>query len=150
MKKAYLSLIIGLMLAGSFTLVVNFEHVRADIIRVPDDYSTISAALSAASIGDTVAVRAGTYRESFSPLDGVAILGGYDPAFSLRDPALYETVLESSGRVAACYGCVGSTAVLDGFTMTGGGGQDGGVGRGREGGPRGPGGQGQRLRPDEG
>lgn len=97
--------------------------------RVPDDYATIAAALAAAAPGDTVAVRAGTYPGSFSLRDGVAVLGGYDPTFTIRDAGIYETVLTAGGRVATCLGCVGPTAVVDGFTITttGAGDEDGGL-----------------------
>lgn len=97
--------------------------------RVPDDHPTIAAALAAASPGDTVAVRAGTYPGSFTLRDGVAVLGGYDPTFTLRDVERYETILTASGRVITCLGCVGPTGVVDGFTITttGAGDEDGGL-----------------------
>jgi hypothetical protein len=95
--------------------------------RVPDDYPTISAALAASTPGDTVGVRAGSYVDSFSPRDGVAILGGYDPDFVMRDPANYPTTLTSTGRIATALGCVGETVVIDGFILTGGAGEEGGL-----------------------
>ena len=54
---------IGTMLGGLSVLVGKVEASPA-IIYVPDDYSTIQAAVNAASPGDTVIVRDGTYIEN--------------------------------------------------------------------------------------
>jgi Right handed beta helix region/FlgD Ig-like domain len=101
---------------------------RADFLRVPDDYPTISLALGVAQPADVIGVRGGTYRDTFALRNGIAILGGFDPAFSERDPLLYETVLRAldDGRIVTA-NSVGSGAVLDGFVLTGGRGQDGGL-----------------------
>jgi hypothetical protein len=77
--------------------------------------------------GDTVGVREGSYFESFIPKNGVAILGGFNSLFTNRDPTLHETTLTSNGRVVTCLGGVGQSAIIDGFTMAGGGGEVGGL-----------------------
>ena len=49
------------------------------------DLSVAMGDRDVAAFGDTVAVRTGTYPSSFVPVDGVAILGGYDATFTTRD-----------------------------------------------------------------
>jgi len=108
-----------------------------------DAYTSLQSALTAASSGDQIWVAAGTYKpgaartNSFSMKNGVAIYGGFagyeDPcSFDLasRDFEANETIL--SGDIGTpdvntdnCYhvvysGSVNVTAILDGFTITGG------------------------------
>ena len=60
---ALVGLMIGGMLGGLPTLVSKVEASPATIC-VPDDYSTIQAAVNASSSGDTIIVRDGTYIEN--------------------------------------------------------------------------------------
>ena len=59
--KKLLSMLFGLVLLVSLVLVTAAPVAAAGIIHVPDDYSTIQAALNASQDGDTIMVAAGTY-----------------------------------------------------------------------------------------
>jgi hypothetical protein len=104
-------------------------------------YADLQAALAAASSGDEVWVAAGTYlpttttsrTASFVLESGVAVYGGFagfETARTQRDPKAYETVLSGDIGLAGTTtdnayhvvqgGSAGPTAILDGFTITGG------------------------------
>jgi len=62
MKKAISAIVIALLLTSMLLLSLNIRLARAPAtIIVPDDFSTIQAAINAASDGDTIFVRNGTY-----------------------------------------------------------------------------------------
>lgn len=89
----------------------------AATLRVPADYATIQAAISAASKGDEVIVAPGIYHESVtmsSPL--LSRLSSTDPS----DPAVVSgTVIDGGGTedVMDIEGNVGSSFTLEGFTL---------------------------------
>ena len=114
-----------------------------------DAYNYLQDALSAALPGDIILVAQGTYKPdadtlnpagtanrhaTFKILTGVSIYGGFPPngcnSWNDRDPNAYPTVLSGDIGVAGdltdnCYHVVtgsnmGTTAVLDGFTITAG------------------------------
>lgn len=64
MKKKRLTGVLVLALLFSAVVVVLPAQAEARTIVVPDDYSTIRAAVNAASAGDTVFVRKGVYNET--------------------------------------------------------------------------------------
>jgi len=76
-KKATLLLV--LILAASSIVSVLPVKGEAKTIIVPDDYPTIQSAVTAASAGDTVFVRKGTYRESTLRINKALSLIGEDP-----------------------------------------------------------------------
>jgi hypothetical protein len=101
----------------------------------PACFSTISAALASAHTGDTIRVAAGTFIEYVTITKTVTLEGGWNSAFTARDPHLYQTVIrppDASLSVVHIQGQYGNPAVVapifDGFTITGGGGGDHGGG----------------------
>lgn len=87
----------------------------------------ISDAVSNAAAGDSILVRGGKYAESVALKNGVVLLGGYDATFTTRDPATNPTLIYGNLQAAAVTSGtnVTSTAVLDGFVLSGGGGSPG-------------------------
>ncbi|MFC1931213.1 right-handed parallel beta-helix repeat-containing protein, partial [Chloroflexota bacterium] len=83
------------------------------VLEVPDGYSTISAALSAAVSGDTISVSAGNYTESIVLKSGVDIVSDRTG----------ETKIRGNGSAPVVKANSVTNARLDGFTITGGGGQ---------------------------
>src|SRR5262245_59355765 len=79
--------------------------VDAAVLIVPDDYSTVQAALDAAANGDSIFIRAGVYTESLK-LVGKDILVHGEP-----DGAVLTTA--SSGRILDLGSGVTSATVLD-------------------------------------
>lgn len=62
MRKAVSTILLIILIIPIFTFRVGI--VRARTITVPDDYPTIQAAVNAASPGDSIIVRSGTYTEN--------------------------------------------------------------------------------------
>ncbi len=84
-------------------------------------YASIRAAINAAASGDTVKVAAGTYYEIITILQKtVKLLGGYNNAFTFRDPeGNVSKIVGRSDTAAVAISRVGNCKV-DGFTITGG------------------------------
>jgi hypothetical protein len=109
-------------------LVMNFglgiEWTSAQIHHVPDDYSTIQAAINAAERGDTVLVGQGTYYENINFRGkGITVASSYlvtnDPEDILA--TIIDGSMPSSPDTGSCVLLVSgedSTAVLEGFTLT--------------------------------
>src|SRR5688572_7065811 len=70
-------LIVGIV-AGAFAL--NRQRNAVNVLRVPEEYATIQAAITAAAAGDVIQVRAGTYAENLL-LDRPIVLtaASFDP-----------------------------------------------------------------------
>jgi len=84
-KLVYLIVLIvafGLIIAGCIPVVPPSEQsnignlTKGTTINVPVDYSTIQAAITAASPGDTILVAAGTYNENVTIDESVILQGG--------------------------------------------------------------------------
>ncbi len=91
----------------------------ADILRVPGDFPTIQAAITAAEDGDEVEVHPGTYNENINLLGKAITVRSTDPT----DPAVVvSTIIDGGGRgtVVTCDSGEGADTVLSGFVITGG------------------------------
>jgi hypothetical protein len=98
----------------------------ATILDVPARYATIQAAIDAATNGDTVLVAPGTYLENIAfGTKNIVVAGMY---ILTRDPSfILNTVIDGSAPTnpdsASCVRITGgqdTSAVLEGFTLTGG------------------------------
>lgn len=87
-------LIIGVV-AGA--LALNRQRQAASVLRVPEEYPTIQAAINAAGTADIVQVGTGTYNENLI-LDRPIILTA--ASFDSVNPANNTTVIEGGGGVA--------------------------------------------------
>ncbi len=79
------------------------------VLRVPGQYGTIQAALTAAAAGDTVSVAPGTYHENLD-------FGGKDVHLISSAGATATTIAPGGGTAVS----IGPLASIDGFTITGG------------------------------
>lgn len=75
-------------------ILVLCPEIQATTITVPNDYPTIQDAIDAASTGDTIVVRSGTYHESLS-LDKALILTAEN--YDADDPANNTTIIDGGG-----------------------------------------------------
>jgi hypothetical protein len=98
-------------------------------------FSTIQAALKAAGPGDIIRVAAGTYVEYVTITKTITLEGGWNAAFTSRDPLANITTIrppDTSFSVVFIQGKYGDpgavTPTLNGFTITGGGGGNHGGG----------------------
>jgi hypothetical protein len=81
-------LIVGIV-AGAFAL--NRQRNAVNVLRVPEEYATIQAAITAAAAGDVIQVRAGTYAENLL-LDRPIVLtaASFDPVNPVNNTAIIE------------------------------------------------------------
>jgi parallel beta-helix repeat protein len=89
-------------------------------------FHTISDAITAAGVGDTIQVAAGTYVENVIITKTLTLEGGWDATFTHRDPALYITNINPSNAalaVVTVHGQFGNTSAvaptIDGFAISG-------------------------------
>ncbi len=92
------------------------QMVLAATQRVPSQFSTISKALDAADIGDTVKVAGGTYIEHIKLKDGVTLQGGWNGDFTNRNISTNETIIDGIKEKGPTVNGA-DNAVLDGFTV---------------------------------
>ncbi len=60
--------------------------------------TTIAGAINSVGAGDTLFIAEGVYNEGMSAHDGATYLGGYNAETGLRDPELYESIIDGTGR----------------------------------------------------
>ncbi len=98
----------------------------ARVINVPSDQATIQAGIDAAADGDTVLVASGTYLENVNFLGKKIVLASHfvlDRSFSFIRNTIIDGSSPTNGDTASCVVMASgedSTAVLQGFTITGG------------------------------
>jgi hypothetical protein len=87
----------------------------AQVLEVPQQYSTISAALAAAPAGASIFVSAGTYNEQLTwpNRDGIRLIGLAGPAQTIVDA-------KGAGRALTMSGALSSRTIVEGFTFQGG------------------------------
>ncbi len=85
-------------------------HVSSDVLRVPEDFPTIQAAIDASQAGDTVLVGPGTWAESVRLKSGVALTGS----------GATQTILDARGAAKTLVDFTGAQDVsISGFTFRG-------------------------------
>jgi hypothetical protein len=108
-------------------------HTNGKTITVPDDHKSIQAAINAASSGDIVLVKPGTYYELLVMKDGVKVVSdsadGGDELVSVEGAMLklphrtLRTIIDGSGSTPSTHGMfdfdpgLGRNSIIDGFTI---------------------------------
>lgn len=101
------------------SLTVTIASLSAITIYVPDDYPTIQQSIDAASAGDTVIVRPGTYVENIDYLGkAITVKSDQGPRVTVIDGGNPSN--PDFGSVVAFQSGEGLDSVLDGFTLTNG------------------------------
>jgi len=94
--------------------ILSASAARAQTTRlVPSQYSTIGAALDAASAGDTVLVSPGVYQEHYLQVNGVTLRSVDGPAVTIIDA-------QGLGRVLRVRNYKGLPCLIEGFTIANG------------------------------
>jgi hypothetical protein len=111
-----------------YLLFIIINNVSANTIRVPQDYSTIQAAINAAQRGDTVLVSEGTYFENIN-FQGKGIVVTSNYIFTQDWQTVLGTIINGSTAInkdtastVQLLNGEDSTSVIEGFTITGGSG----------------------------
>ncbi|MCF8240714.1 MAG: T9SS type A sorting domain-containing protein [Melioribacteraceae bacterium] len=114
------------LITFSIILLIYCTTAIAGILKVPEDYSTIQEAINAAINGDTVLVSEGTYFENIN-FKGKGITVGSEFVTDGDVTHIAETIINGSlpahSDTASCVLFINSedsSAVLEGFTITGG------------------------------
>lgn len=107
---------------------INLLRALGDRIQeVPEEFSSLFDAMNEAAVGDTIAFRSTTVLTGPLTVENkeVSLLGGWNAALTARDPAGAPTVITGNATSAGLRfaGGVGPGTVVDGFRVTGGGGQ---------------------------
>ncbi len=126
---------IGLAKASekALSLIDTDFHKNGNTINVPDDHTSIQAALNAAESGDTVLVKAGTYYEQLIMKDGVRLISdasengndllAFKNAHLKMPRRTLRTIIDGSKAKPSKHGMidfdpgVGRKSIIDGFTI---------------------------------
>ncbi len=128
-------------LAGNTTAIEVELVVAADAVYVDGDggsgdgsspgspAGSIGDVAGSAAPGEIIRVTGGTYDETITLVDGVAIVGGWDPTFTTQDPLTNPTVLAPTDLTSAPAGsptgtvsCNVASGLISGFEIRGAGG----------------------------
>jgi hypothetical protein len=107
-------------------LIFTFKATFSQVIHVPDDYSSIQAAINASDKGDTVLVEDGTYVERINfkgkaiTVASMFIIDGDNTHIDSTIINASWTIVPDSGSVVTFNSGEDTTSVLCGFTITGG------------------------------
>ena len=103
-----------------FSLLILASTALTATIAVPDDYSTIQAAINAANYGDTVSVRAGTYSPSTNgEMFPINMRNGVNLIGEGADSCVLDA--EMTNCVILCDGITDTATIIEGFSITNGG-----------------------------
>jgi len=104
MKGIVSGMLLMLLLTAMFSTAFNIKPVESQprTIIVPDDYLTIQEAINAASDGDTVYVRAGTYYESLIINKSIFLVGENKETTIISGNVSEATVLVTEDDVDIC------------------------------------------------
>ena len=81
---------------------------------------SIQDALDAAINGDSIMVETGTYNEKVTVQKQAHLMGGWNTGFTMRDPGLYPSTINSNGSTVSFIMVIGEGCGIEGFTITGG------------------------------
>jgi parallel beta-helix repeat protein len=121
LRRIFSGILVSLLLIGILSLAFRIQPVKAQptTIIVPDDYPTIQAAINAASVGDTVYVRDGTYQEDLDISKSITLMGESNQNTMIE---VYPT--SSGGRGISI---TADNVILENFNILGMGALGGGV-----------------------
>ena len=98
--------------------MINFRNAQASSLIVPDNYPTIQAAIDAATPGDTIVVRSGTYFENLTLNKAVTLTA---ESFDSNNPTLNTTIIDGgSGSLIPTISILSGISpmpVVTGFTI---------------------------------
>src|SRR3972149_4921840 len=98
MNKPFSLVFILISLIASTAITIQTITIKADskTIIVPDDYSTIQAAINNALEGDTIFVREGTYNQAINITKGLSLIGENNEATILTAPAITQVAMNKN------------------------------------------------------
>jgi hypothetical protein len=96
-----LAVVVFVTIFAALAIIIGFlafqaarQNQAGDLIRVPDDYATIQAAIDAANPGDMIQVRAGVYNENLTLYKPVSLVA---ETFDQINPANNQTIIDGGG-----------------------------------------------------
>lgn len=102
-------------LCATCVLLAIVGVAQATTYKVPNDFTTIQAAINQASSGDMIWVAQGTYKENLVLKPGLRLEGGWKSDFSARNWNVWASVVDGDRKDSVVIGARGAT--LDGFTL---------------------------------
>jgi parallel beta-helix repeat protein len=115
--KRLLSILFALVLVVGLGLATTTPVLAATVRHVPGDYSTINAAINAASDGDTIIVAAGLYKENVN-INKSLTLKGAQAGVDARTRSGAETIIKPNGGIGISIRTAdGRVVVIDGLTV---------------------------------